>query len=85
MPCTICMCRLGILHLVYKAAGPISLLSQRNIGPEITMLATTIAAFVLFAAVQCLLVVHLADKLTPGTADDRSNSQHPAGTEARYA
>lgn len=49
------------------------------------MLATTIAAFVLFAAVQCLLVVHLADKLTPGTADDRSNSQHPAGTEARYA
>lgn len=48
------------------------------------MLATAFAAFVLFAAVQCLLVVHVADKLTPGTADDRS-AQRPADATARFA
>lgn len=49
------------------------------------MLATAFAAFVLFASVQCLLVVYVADKLTPGTADDRSSNQRPAASQARYA
>lgn len=48
------------------------------------MLATAFAAFVLFAAVQCLLVVHVADKLTPGATDDRS-AQRPVNSGARYA
>lgn len=48
------------------------------------MIATTLAAFVLFAAVQCLLVVHVADKLTPGTAEDRT-AQRPAGGNAQFA
>ncbi|MFC6790110.1 hypothetical protein [Methylobacterium komagatae] len=34
------------------------------------MIATAISAFVLLAAVQCLLVVHVADKLTPGASDE---------------
>ena len=49
------------------------------------MLATALAAFVLFASVQCLLVVYVADKLTPGTADDRSSKPRPAAGQARYA
>ncbi len=49
------------------------------------MLATALAAFVLFASVQCLLVVYVADKLTPGTADDRSSNPRAAASHARYA
>lgn len=48
------------------------------------MLLTTLTAFVFFAAVQCLLVVHVADKLSPSAAEDRS-TQRPADSQARYA
>lgn len=49
------------------------------------MLATALAAFVLFASVQCLLVVYVADKLTPGATDESNSRQRPAASHARYA
>ncbi|GJD37429.1 hypothetical protein [Methylobacterium aerolatum] len=49
------------------------------------MIATALSAFVLFAAVQCLLVVHVADKLSPTASDDRTSAKTPAGTKPQYA
>ncbi len=48
------------------------------------MIATALAAFVLFASVQCFLVVHVADKLTPGSAEDHS-TRRPADAVAATA
>lgn len=60
----------GILQLVYRISRSMSGMSHRNIITEAPMIATAISAFVLLAAVQCLLVVHVADKLTPGASDE---------------
>lgn len=49
------------------------------------MIATALSAFVLFAAIQCLLVVHVADKLSPASVDDNATTQRPAGRNAQYA
>jgi hypothetical protein len=54
---------------------------------EPTMIATAFAALVLFVAVQCFLVVYVADKLTPGAAEDHS-TQRPVdavSVTAQYA
>ncbi|MFC6791303.1 hypothetical protein ACFQE0_17785 [Methylobacterium komagatae] len=48
------------------------------------MIVTTLAAFVFFAAVQGLLVVQLADKLTPGGTEAKSAAR-PANGQAQYA
>lgn len=51
------------------------------------MIATALAALVLFVAVQCFLVVYVADKLTPAAAGDHS-SQRPVdavAVTAQYA
>lgn len=48
------------------------------------MIVTTLAAFVFFAAVQGLLVVQLADKLTPGGNETKS-AVGPANGQAQYA
>lgn len=52
------------------------------------MIVTTLAAFVFFAAVQGLLVVQLADKLTPGgneAKNEAKSAARPANGQAQYA